>query len=301
MENFENIHGKKLFYPILIEKKQYYLKLFFLKFFFRILKNYNLILLRLMFIPNQSKKPRTPLSGGMKNENKKKTEFKKSLIRKTKYRQKKVWINVKSRWKKDQFFKQLLMGLFSPIFFPKLKSNRRKGPSVFTDMNSKKFFYQDKETLYYPKRSQTFFGKYIPSNFKKSIMLKKKQLPLVKNDISEIGRKIKASKGLLNFSVILKILNNLIFKYGLKGFTPKTLEILVYRSNEFFKCLLFNLGQISLDRQKKKKKIFQRMGYTKRSRKKKIARQVYWRKKLNLKMKLKIPFFLSRGKKRRKI
>lgn len=300
MENFENIHGKKLFYPILIEKKQYYLKLFFLKFFFRILKNYNLILLRLMFIPNQSKKPRTPLSGGMKNENKKKTEFKKSLIRKTKYRQKKVWINVKSRWKKDQFFKQLLMGLFSPIFFPKLKSNRRKGPSVFTDMNSKKFFYQDKETLYYPKRSQTFFGKYIPSNFKKSIMLKKKQLPLVKNDISEIGRKIKASKGLLNFSVILKILNNLIFKYGLKGFTPKTLEILVYRSNEFFKCLLFNLGQISLDRQKKKKD-FSTNGVYETFKKKKIARQVYWRKKLNLKMKLKIPFFLSRGKKRRKI
>jgi hypothetical protein len=93
------------------------------------------------------------------------------------------------------------------------------------------------------------------NNFKKAKSLRENSIKK-KNPI----KKIKINSGFTNLPVLLKKINNFVYKYSLKGFTKNSIRIILFLTNSFTKNLLSDLGKISLLRQKNSKKFIKEYG-----------------------------------------
>ncbi len=232
MKNKEAHDKRKLYWNFFFSKKEIFLKILFLKFFFKVLKAYGRILIELISVQFKNQE-----EGEIFEEYKRKFLIKRNFFAKKLIPLKitpKRGIsleNLQVKWKRTESFKKFLGSFFflpfhRPIGCKFLGKKKNLVPLKKHFLNPKKFKKEEKWILHKPFPGFFFY------NPKKVIRFKKFQNSKNKSGSLEVERQLRTKKGFFNFNVLLKIFNNLIFFHQLRGFTRKALEMIVYNSNQ---------------------------------------------------------------------
>jgi len=172
------------------------------------------------------------------------------------------WFGLKScnfQQRKISLFKHLFRTFLLSVQLLDSKPLKKFPKTNFLKIKTKNMLKTNFPEEFWAKKRKENSFKAFPYKSSEKFLFKKNSITKIKKKPSSF-ESIKVKKRFLCIPVILKILNNLVFRQGLKGFTRQAFQMIINSSNEKLRILLLKLGQNSLDRQKKKKRFINEWG-----------------------------------------